>query len=369
MINRERVLQRFLDYVQIDSVSYNEKEFAERLYNDLKAIGLDVEIDNTDKITKSNTGNVIAKLKGNIEGEPILFSCHMDTVTPGIGVKPVIRDGAVYSDGTTILGGDDKGGIAAIIEALTAIKEDDIKHPTIEIAFTIAEEVGMFGAKNLDYSKFESKMAYVLDTSGDLGVIVTQGPAQDKIIVNIKGKAAHAGVAPETGISAINIAADAISNMKLLRVDEDTTANIGKIVGGTATNIVCPEINIDAEARSTVVEKLDKQTSHMVEEFKKACEKHGGEIKIDVERLYGAFTIDSDDKIVKRAKKAFDALGIKSETQASGGGSDTNIFNVNGIKSVNLASGERSPHTLNEHVFIDDLENLSKVVIELIKSN
>ena len=369
MINKERVLKRFLEYVQINSESYSEGEFANVLSQELREIGLDVEIDNAGEIVGCNTGNIIARLQGNVDGEAILFSCHMDTVAPGKNIKPIVKNGIVYSDGTTILGGDDKGGIASIVEALTVIKEKNIKHPTIELVFTIAEEVGLYGSKNIDYSKLTAKKGYIFDTSGDPGVIITKGPAQDKILVKITGKPAHAGVAPENGISAIQIASDAINNMKLLRIDENTTANIGKILGGTAVNIVCPEVIIEAEARSTIEECLDAQTKHMIEEFKKSTSKFGGSIEISTDRLYGPFVVDENDEVVKQAKRAFKSLGINATTKSSGGGSDTNIFNCNGIKAVNLASGERNPHTLEESMNIEDLYTVSKVVLALINEN
>lgn len=369
MINEERMLNRFLEYVQIDSESNNEKNFRDRLVKDLSDLGLEVHVDEIGKVICSNGSNIIATLKGNAEGEPILFSCHMDTVTPGNGIKPIIKDGIVYSDGTTILGADDKGGIASIIETLAVIKEKNIKHPTVQVVFTVAEEIGLLGSKNLDYSKIEAKKAYVLDSGGDPGYIVTKGPAQDVLNVKLTGKLAHAGVCPEEGVSAIEIASHAISNMKLLRIDEDTTANIGTISGGVATNIVCPEVSILAEARSTVESKLDEQTKHMVDTFNDSAEKFGGKAHIEVTRMYGAFTVEEDDDIVLRAKKAFDNLGIKGCTMPSGGGSDTNIFNGNKIKAVNLACGERKPHTLEESVKIEDLGTMSKVILELIKES
>lgn len=367
MINKDRVLKRFLEYIQIDSESYSEGEFARRLEKDLCEIGLKVEFDNAGETVGSNVGNLIARLDGTIEGEPILFSGHMDTVTPGKGIKPIIKDGVVYSDGTTILGGDDKAGIAAIIEALLVIKENNIDHPTIEVVFTIAEEVGIFGAKNLDYSKVVSRKAYVFDTSGDIGSIVIKGPAQDKLLIKIQGKPAHAGVCPEEGISAIQIASEAIANMKLLRVDENTTANIGKIVGGIATNIVCPVVAIEAETRSTVIESLEAQTKHMVETFENVAKKYGGKAEIEVIRVFGQFVIDEEDEIVKEAKAAMKRIGIEARTESTGGGSDTNIFNGHGIKTVNLSSGERKPHTLEEHYHIEDLDLMTKLIIELAK--
>lgn len=366
MINKERVLKRFLEYVQIDSESRNEKKFAHRLIDDLKEIGLEVYTDNAYELVDGTTGNVVARLDGNRDGEPVLFSCHMDTVTPGNGVRPVVEDGIIKTDGTTILGGDDKAGIASVIEALTSIKEDNNSYPTIEIVFSIAEEIGLYGAKALDVSKIKAKNAYVLDSGGEIGGIVIKGPAQDKIIVEIKGKPAHAGVCPEAGISAIQIASKAIDSMKLLRIDENTTANIGKINGGIATNVVCPKVLIEAEARSTVIESLNKQTAHMVEVFENVAKEFGGEVDIQVERLYGEFVVDENDYIVEKAKKACENLGYDVRTVSTGGGSDTNILNGKGIKAVNLAIGERKPHTLEETYCVDDLVKVSSLIKEII---
>lgn len=366
MINEKRVVDRFLEYVKIDSESFSEKAFGERVKKDLEDLGAKVYVDNSGEKCGSDYGNVIAYISGEVDKDPILFSCHMDTVKPGKGVKPVIKDGVIYSDGTTILGGDDKGGIASILEALTSLKEENISHGPIEIVFTIAEETGMWGAKGLDYSKLKSEIAYVFDTSGAPGSITIKGPAQDKILVNIEGRPAHAGVSPEEGISAISIASHAITNMKLLRIDENTTANIGTITGGIATNVVCPRVTIEAEARSTVIESLDIQTKHMIEKFKESAEKFGGKVEIEVSRLYPEFVVSEEDEVVKRAKKAFNELGIESTTTQTGGGSDTNIFNGNGIKAVNLSSGERKPHTKEEFMKIEDLVKVADVVKKLI---
>lgn len=368
MINRERIVNEFLKYVQIDSPTKQEGNFAKFISEELKRIGLEVHIDDAGEKVGSNTGNVIAKLKGTTDAAPILFSCHMDTVSPGESIKPVIKDDVIYSDGTTILGGDNKAGIAAVVEALRAIKENHVEHGPIEVVFSIYEEGGLFGAKNLDYSKIESKMGFVLDSGGDPGQIVIKGPAQDKINAKIIGKPAHAGVAPEEGISAIQVAAAAITRMNLLRIDEETTANIGVIQGGKVTNIVCPEVEIKAEARSLDNEKLDRQTAHMVECLKKAAEEFGAQVEIETERMYKAFVIDENDKIVHIVKKACQRLGLKAFTDSTGGGSDTNILNSHGIKAVNLGIGERKPHTLEEHLRIEDLVNTAKLILEIIQT-
>lgn len=367
MINENRLLDSFLRYVKIDSPTMEEKQLALQLKEELDKLGLETRIDDAGDITGSNTGNLIGFLKGRPEGEPILFSAHLDTVSPGRGVKPQVRDGAVYSDGTTILGGDDKAGIAAIMEAIRVVIENDLPHNGIEVVFTIFEEGGLKGSANLDYSLIRSKKAFVLDSSGDPGRIITRGPAQNKITAVFRGKEAHAGVAPENGISAIQMAADAISAMRLLRIDEETTANIGSIKGGGATNIVPGHLEFEAEARSLNENKLRNQTKHMTDTMEAAAEKYGGSVDIVVERAYGAFRLSEDSPVVKSVERAFHNLEITTEIVGSGGGSDTNNFNLNGIEAVNIAIGERNAHTLEEHIFIDDINLSARLVLELIK--
>lgn len=367
MINQNRVVDAFLTYVQISSPTKQEGKFAAFISGVLKELGADVTIDDAGPKVGSDTGNVIAKFKGTTGGSPILFSCHMDTVSPSIDIKPVVRDGVIYSDGTTILGGDDKAGIAAIVEAIRVLKENNIPHADIEIAFSIFEEGGLHGAKNLDYSQFASKHAFVLDSGGDPGEVIIKGPAQDKLDFTITGKPAHAGVAPEEGISAIMVAARAIDQMKLLRIDSETTANIGRIEGGTVTNIVTPEVIIKAEARSLDNAKLKAQSDHMVKCFEDAAKAFGATVKSEVNRMYSAFEVKEDDPIVLNAFKACEHAGIKPFTASSGGGSDTNIFNANGITAINFGIGERKPHTLEEHLHIKDLVAASRLVLEVIK--
>ncbi len=367
MINEKRLLERFLNYVQIDSPTKYEREFAEYIMKEMEKMGLEVHMDDAGEKVGSNSGNVIGRLKGNTDGEAILFSAHMDTVSPGKGIKPVIKDGVIYSDGTTVLGGDDKAGIAAILEAIETVIEKDIPHGDIEVVFSIYEEGGLYGAKNLDYTKVKAKKGFVLDSGGNPGEIIIQGPAQNKIYAKFIGKEAHAGVAPENGISAIQMAAEAISNMKLLRIDEETTANIGVISGGEATNIVTKEVKIQGEARSLSDEKLQKQTEHMVKCCEEAAQKFGGRVEVEVDHSYGAFKVEEDAEIVQKVKEACRNIGLEPYTTSSGGGSDTNILNANGIVAVNLGIGERKPHTVEEHIHIKDLENAARLVLEIIK--
>lgn len=369
MVNEKRLLDEFIELIKIDSETSKEGSVAKILVKKLKELGLEVYVDDAGVKAGGETGNIIATLKGNRPGKTVLFSSHMDTVSPGKGITPIIDEvnGIIKSDGTTILGSDDKGGIAAILEAIRLIKENNIAHADIQIVFSIWEEAGLFGAKYLDYSRINAEYAFVLDGGGAPGKIIVKAPAQDSIQVKIKGKPAHAGVEPEKGISAAMVAARAIENMKLLRIDEETTANIGIIKGGIATNIVMPELEIVAEARSLSNSKLDIQTKHMVDTFKKAAEDFGAEIEIKTQRMYGAFSVDENDEIVNLLKRAFSNMNIEPSVISTGGGSDTNILNANGVKAVVLSVGMEKAHTLEEYIRIEDLINSAKMLVEIVK--
>lgn len=362
----ERVIQRFLNYIKIDSPTGEEREFKERLKADLLALGLEVFEDRAGEKTGSNSGNLIATLKGDSD-KTILFSAHMDTVSPGRGIKAVIEDGIIRSDGTTILGGDDKAGVSAIMEMLTVLKEENLPHHNLQICFSIWEEGGLLGSKYLDYEKLQADFGIVIDSGGAPGETVVQGPAQNKLHITFKGKAAHAGVAPERGISAIQIAAEAITKMKLLRIDQETTANIGSIQGGGPTNIVTDRVTIHAEARSLDNEKLKAQTDHMVQCVKDAQSASGLEAEIEVVETYKAFHVGEDSAPAQAVKAACGKIGLPFVPVKSGGGSDTNHFNENGIPSVNLGIGMKNCHSLDEWIRIDDIVNTTRLILEIAK--
>lgn len=366
-MNEERLVNEFLEMVQITSLSLHEKNFSDFLCSRLKNLGLDVYIDNAGEKCDGNTGNIIATLKGNVQAPTIMFGAHMDTVVPGENIKPQIRDGYIYSDGTTILGSDDKAGIAAILEAVRYIKENNLKHGDLELVFFISEEGGLFGSKHLDYSKVKSKMAFILDSGGPVGDVIVQGPAQMKILANFKGKAAHAGVAPENGINAIQVAARAIDAMKLLRIDHETTANVGMIKGGSATNIVTDAVSVSFEARSLNNDKLKAQSDHMVTCIKKACEEYNTTCDLDVKLNYPAFTLEKDSAIAKLVTRSIESLGLTAALKSTGGGSDTNILNGNDIAAVTLAIGMNNVHTTSENIAIDSILKSAELVAAIIQ--
>ena len=369
MINQERLVKEFVEMVKIDSLSNKEGRFAAYLKEKLEELGLETVIDEqAGQAVDSDTGNLLGRLKGNrAEAPKLFFSAHMDTVAPGEGIQPQIREGAIYSNGSTILGGDDKAGIAAIIEALRHIKEEKIEHGDIEVLFTIGEETGLWGARCLNYDLLQSKTGFVLDSDGEPGTIICQAPAHDKIYAVIYGEAAHAGMSPEKGVSAIQVAARAINSMQLLRIDEETTANIGVIKGGIATNIVCDRVELEGEARSLDEEKLQQQLTQMLNCLQIACKEMGARLETKIERQYPAFRLNKDEVVVQLARSAAEALGLKAQVIASGGGSDANYFNHRGIKAINLGIGMSKVHTKEEFIKIKDLVMTAHYVVAIVE--
>lgn len=378
MINQERIKNLLLELVQIDSVSRHEREVAERIKKYCEEMGAEVEIDDAGEKVGGNSGNVIARFRGTIPGaESIMMSAHMDTVVPGEGVKPIVEGDIIRSDGTTVLGGDDKSGVAVILETIRSLKEQNIPHTDIEAVFSICEEVGLLGAKNVDVTKLRSRYGIVFD-SDDPGFLFTKGPSANQLEFKVYGLESHAGVAPEEGISAIKISAEAISAMKLGRIDEETTANIGVIEGGKATNIITNYVHLLGEARSLDEEKLKAQCAHMVKCFEDAASKYEvtvagqttkGRVEAKVEHEYAAMNVPDDSKVVQLVKSAAARMGLKVETMASGGGCDANVFNGKGIECANLGTGMRAIHTVKEWLDVKDMYAAAEMTLQILKLN
>jgi len=291
----------------------------------------------------------------------------MDTVTPGRGIQPRLDDdGYIRSDGTTILGSDDKAGLAAMLEAIRVLKEDGLPHGPIQFVITVGEEAGLVGARAMDPSRLRARYGFALDSNGSIGDIAVAAPTQAKIEIVIRGKSAHAGVNPEDGISAIQVAAKAVSRMPLGRIDAETTANIGRFEGGGPTNIVCDYVKLDAEARSIRQEKLDRQVAAMKEAVESAAAEFGASAEFASEIIYPAFSFGDDDEVVQIAKAAIAAMGRSPRTFPSGGGSDANVFNGKGVPTVNLAVGYEDIHTTKERIKADDLTAAAELVLAIV---
>ena len=378
MINKDRMTNHLMDLIRIDSISKKEKEVAVKLQSEMEEIGAECSYDDAGSKVGGNTGNLIVKIKANKEDIPPFFlSSHMDTVAPGEGIKPSIESGIMKSDGSTILGSDDKSGIAVIVEVLRTIKEHNILHGDIEVVFTICEEIGLLGAKYFDTSILKSKYGMVLDSSTPKRLVL-KCPSSDILNVEIHGLEAHAGLCPENGISAIQIASEAIGNMELGRIDHETTANIGSISGGIATNIIPNLVKIKGEVRSHDNHKLDKQVNHMIACLNESASKYNVDldgkitkptIKITVDRVYHNMDVSPTAKVTQIVDQAVTNLGLEIQHHTTGGGCDANYFNFNGIECVNLGTGMYELHTVNEHLILDEFYRCADIVLETMKVN
>ncbi|MBU9714710.1 M20/M25/M40 family metallo-hydrolase [Evansella tamaricis] len=367
MVNKERLVNEFMELVKVDSETKYEREIADVLINKFQSLGVEVKEDHTMDETGHAAGNLICTLKGEVEGNSIYFTSHMDTVVPGNGVNPILDGEYIKTDGSTILGADDKAGIAAMLEAVRVLKETGVKHGTVQFIITVGEESGLVGAKALNRDDLIASYGYALDSDGKVGTIVVAAPNQSKVKATIFGKTAHAGVAPEKGISAITIAAKAIAQMPLGRIDSETTANIGRFEGGTQTNIVCDRVDILAEARSLVPGKLEKQVTAMKLAFEKAAKDMGGKAVVDVVLVYPGFKHKDGDLVVEVAKQAIEEIGREAVLTTSGGGSDANIIAGHGIPTINLGIGYEEIHTTNERMPVEELEKTCELVLTIIK--
>ena len=366
-INKERVLNEFIEVVKVNSYTRQEREMADLLLGKLKDMGLDPYEDRAHDEFGGNAGNIVVKLEGRKDKAPLLFCAHMDRVAPGENINPVIKEDKIYSDGTTVLGSDDAAGIVAILEALKCIQERDIEHGDLEFVFTAGEEEGLLGSKNLDFKKLKSSYCFVLDAGGPVGTIVNQAPGQYEILITVKGLAAHAGSDVEKGINAIMVVSDAVSSLRWGRIDKSTTSNLGVIKGGRATNIVCDLVELKGEVRSLDMNKLDLHSRRIGEHFKSITRKWGAQLDFQKIHLYSPFQLEENEQIIRLAQKAALETGVEPLAKSSGGGSDANVFNARGIPAVNLGIGTEKAHTREEYIGIPDLLHLAELVLNIIK--
>lgn len=376
MINRQRLSDEFARLAAITSPPLREGAIARYLAERLAALGAEILFDRADQATGGEIGNLIAFLPAaGREGEPLLMSVHMDTVEPGGEVVPVLNDGIFTSASGTILGADDKAGIAELIEALEVVREQGIPRGPVEVVVTIAEEIGLVGAKHLDYTLLRSRRGFALDTTG-MGHMVLRAPGANRIKVEITGREAHAGVAPEQGVSAIQTAALALAEMRLGRIDFETTANFGRIEGGVACNIVPGRVFLEGEARSHDPDKLTAQTAHMVACFEGAAARmsrviDGDMVKpllhVDVQADYPRMAVAEDAPVARLAREAAAAAGQPLAIKLGGGGSDANIFNAHGIETIILATGMRDVHSAKESVAVDDMVTVAELLVEIFR--
>ncbi len=362
MINKERLKETFLELVTLDSPSQLEGLAATYVKQRLEILGIAYEEDQAGKKIKGDSGNLIAWVDGPSNEEPILLNAHLDTVQrPGEKVKVHFEDGIFKSDGNTILGADDKSGIAIILEILEVIKEKGIRHRPIQPVFTVCEEIGLLGAKNLDYSLIKTPWGLILD-GGNPSEIINRAPMANRFLIEVMGKEAHAGLHPEEGVNAIFLASKAIGQISWGRIDEETTCNVGTIEGGKATNIVPAKTIVKGEVRSHSQEKLGKQTNLIMDTFKKTSPL----VNIDVIDDYPLMVIEEGHPLIKLIKEAGEKVGVEIVLKITGGGSDANIFNSKGIVSVIMGTGMKKVHTKEEYIDLNDMVKSANLLLNII---
>jgi tripeptide aminopeptidase len=367
-VRSDRLVELFTTLCRINSPSRQEREVAEYVKGFLRGLGLEVREDHAAQQVEGNANNVIATLPANISGVPrIFFSAHLDTVEPNPNVKIIQENGIIRTDGTSILGADDKAGVSAILEAIRIVVENNLPHGQIQLLLTVCEEIGLKGARALDLSLVESDFGFVYDSGPPIGTVISQTPTHDTMEVRLIGKPAHAGVEPEKGINAIEIAAHAIARMRLGRLDEETTANIGTIHGGHAINIVCPEVHLRAEARSRTMAKVNAQVAHMIECFERAAQERGGRAEIHHERHYEGYQLTEEDMPVRVVHAAARKIGLEPLMRPTGGGADANIFIARGLPCCVVGTAMEKVHTHEEFVQVENLARSVDLTLAIIR--
>jgi len=371
-LDPERLARTFVSLCEIDSPSRQEGRIASYLKEQFKKeFGHRVHIleDQSALHTCSDTGNLVFRFTGDSDSEPFFFSCHLDTVEPGRGVK-VVRHGDLFTSvGDTILGADDKAGIAFVWEMARVLAEDRLPHSSFELVLTTCEEIGLLGAKHLDFSMIHGKYGYALDSAG-MDSVVVGAPASNRFVARVQGVAAHAGLHPEKGVNAITLAAQAIARFPHGRLDDLSTANVGVIRGGTATNIVPDWAEVEGEVRSHDPELLERYTDDIVAAFAAVASGYPPPVSASckVEPQFPLMRVDEPSPVLKRLNRAARALGRTLSREIAGGGSDANIFNEHGLPTVILAIGMTDVHTTRESITLTDMVRVTELLLAIARA-
>lgn len=362
-----RLIETFLELVGIDSESKNERAVCDYLKARFEPFAEEIIEDDTGVKIGGNCGNLFIRIAGNAPGAPtLLLNAHMDTVQPGSGIEPVIEDDIIRSAGETVLGGDDKAGLAVLVESVTRLGEQGLPHGGLLLAITVSEETGLLGARNADPGLLKADMGISLDCPGPAGLIYNAAPAHDTLIVKVFGRSAHAGMEPEKGINAIQVASRAIARMNIGRIDDETTSNVGIIKGGRATNIVPESVVIDAEARSHDPEKLAAQIQNMRDAVTRTTSESGARAEFELKHEYLNYRIEESAPVIQAAVRAARSMSIEPVIKAAGGGSDANVFNEHGIPTIPIGTAMKNCHSTDEEISISELETICDWVMGII---
>ncbi len=359
-------LDLLLELCAIPSPTGNERAMADRVGRELDALGLVWDEDGTGSAVGSNAGNILCRIPATAEGTPLFFCAHVDTVPPSGPLEPVVEEGIVRNAGGTILGADNKAAIAAMVEAARRITTESRPHAGIELLFTTAEETGLVGAGAFDCARLDAKLGFVYDQGAAIGEIILGAPSAYSLEVRIQGRASHSGMAPEEGRSAIAAASRAIAELRLGRIDEVTSANVGLISGGTARNIVPEWCTFSVEARSHDPERLSALVQEILDAISFAADSAECTVETVLKSEYRGYRFAVDDPVVRLAHDALERVGITPTTALSGGAADANVFNERGLSCLNLANGMMEIHTPDEWIAADDLERMVEVTLAIV---
>ncbi len=363
------VLDLFLELAAIPSLSGHERAVADVVGAYLTDLGLAWDEDDSGPAVGSDAGNLFCRLPGaNGSGTPLFLCAHLDTVPPEGPIEPVVEDGVVRNGAGTILGGDNKAALAAMLEAARRIVTERRQHAGIELVFTTKEEVGLVGAGAFDTSRLQAKLGYVYDHAAPIGEVVIGAPTARAFEVRFHGRAAHAGIAPEEGRSAIQAAARAVADLRLGLLDELTTANVGVISGGTARNVVPEWCTVVAEARSHDDRRLSELVQEMLETFSYAASVSDCTLEIETTEQYRGYRFRRDDPVIVLAEAALRGVGAEVRQTLCGGGADANVFNLAGLPCAVLANGMAEIHTPDEHIAVADIERMVDVTLGLVEA-
>jgi tripeptide aminopeptidase len=362
-----RAVALFLDLAAIPSPPGEERAAADRVVEELRSFGLDVVEDDAGTAIGSTMGNLLARLPGRGEGTPIFLCAHLDTVPPQGPLQPELgEDGFVRNAGGTILGADNKAAVAAMIEAARRIVGEGLPHAGVELLFTPKEEVGLLGAGAFDHTALEAELGFVYDQAAAIGEVIMGAPYQRSMLVRFHGRPAHSGMVPEEGRSAVAAAARAIADLRLGRLDEETTANVGLITGGSARNIVPEWCQLEAEARSHDGGKLADVIQEMLDAFAFAASTAECTVETEVSETYAGYRFRETDPIVQLARTALERCGFEFRPALTGGGADANVFNARGLPCLVLANGMADIHTADERIAVADIDAMVDVTLALV---
>lgn len=368
-VDDQKLLDLFLQLIKIESVSLHERAMADFLIRKFEDWDIEAFEDNAAEKIGGNSGNLIIRLDSNSNGSsPLVLLAHTDTVRSTAKVNPIIENGVIRSDGSTILGADNRSGVALILYVITEILEKKMKHRSLEIVFTVAEELGMYGALALNFDRLSAREGYIFDCSAKPGSYVGEAPTAYDFTVNCKGRSAHSAVAPEKGINAISMALEIMNQFPVGRINKNTVANIGTIQGGSADNVVPDEVKFTGEYRSFDPSEIERIKHNLEKSCGSVSQKYGGTCKASFKIGFEGYKFEANMPVIRRLHQAMEQLNLVPDPMVYPGGSDVNVLNANGIQAVNVGIGASNPHSNEEQIALADMVRGAELLFRLVEA-